>query len=58
MTHIIEEICLYLSYNECMKKTTKRLIPTPTIEELQKRCELLEKQKADLEAKLERKNLN
>ena len=34
-----------------MKNNTN--LPLPTIEDLQKRCELLEKQKAELEAKLE-----
>jgi transposase len=37
-----------------MKKTTNLQTPNPTIEYLQKRCELLEKQKAELEAKLEK----
>ena len=38
-----------------MKKTTQP--PTqPTIEELQKRLAMLEKQNADLEAKLEKQN--
>jgi hypothetical protein len=37
-----------------MKKKTNLLTPNHTIEDLQKPCELLEKQKAELEAKLER----
>jgi len=39
-----------------MKKKTTHLTSTPTIEELQKRLELLEKQNAELEAKLKRQN--
>ena len=41
-----------------MKKKTKHSTPTPTIEELLKRLEILEKQNAELEAKLEKENLN
>lgn len=33
---------------------TNLLIPNPTIEDLQKPCELLEKKKTELEGKLER----
>jgi transposase len=51
----IEEICPFLSYNVSMKK--KNLpTPTPTIEELQKRLEQLEKDNAELEAKLIKQN--
>src|SRR4051812_25159673 len=39
---------------EPMKKKTKHPTSTPTIEELLKRVQLLEKQNADLEAKLEK----
>jgi transposase len=51
----IEGIFLFLSNSQLMKKTTN--LPTPTIEDLQKRCELLEKQKAELEAKLEKEKM-
>jgi transposase len=37
-----------------MKRTTNLQTPNPTIEYLQMRCQLLEKQKAELEAKLEK----
>lgn len=37
-----------------MKKKTNHTTKTPTIEELLKRCELLEKQNAELQAKLEK----
>lgn len=39
-----------------MKKKTNHSTPTPTIEELQKRLEQLEKQNAELEAKLKKQN--
>jgi transposase len=45
-----------LSYNECMKKTADYLTIPPTIEDLQKRLELLEKKNAELEAKLKKHN--
>jgi transposase len=54
--YIIEEIWLYLSYNELMKKLTKIPTSNPTIEELQKRLEQLEKHNAELEAKLIKQN--
>jgi transposase len=54
--YIIEEIWLYLSYNELMKKPTKIPTSNPTIEELQKRLEQLEKHNAELEAKLIKQN--
>ena len=37
-----------------MKKKSKHTISTPTIEELLERVQLLEKQNAELEAKLEK----
>jgi transposase len=52
----IEEGCLFLSYNVSMKKNTNLPTPTPTIEELQKRLEQLEKDNAELEAKLKKQN--
>jgi transposase len=52
----IEEICLLLSYNVSMKKKTNLPTPTPTIEELLKRLEQLEKDNAELEAKLKQQN--
>jgi transposase len=54
--YIIEEIWLYLSYNELMKKPTKIPTSNPTIEELQKRLKQLEKHNAELEAKLIKQN--
>jgi hypothetical protein len=54
--YIIEEIWLYLSYNGLMKKTIKTPTLNPTIEELQKRLEQLEKHNAELEAKLKKQN--
>lgn len=44
------------SYNECMKKKLNPSTPIPTIEELQKRLAMLEKQNAELEAKLQKQN--
>jgi transposase len=54
--YFIEEIWPYLSYNELMKKPTKIPTSNPTIEELQKRLEQLEKHNAELEAKLIKQN--
>jgi transposase len=45
-----------LSYNKIMKKTSKSTTTTPTIEELLKRLETLEKHNAELEAKLKKQN--
>ena len=41
-----------------MKKTSNLPIQNPTIEELLKRVQLLEKKNADLEAKLEKEKSN
>ncbi|WP_328797254.1 transposase, partial [Heyndrickxia sporothermodurans] len=45
-----------LSYNIFMKKTANSTTPTPTIEELLQRLEMLEKQNAELEAKLKKQS--
>ncbi|WP_382284549.1 hypothetical protein [Heyndrickxia sporothermodurans] len=39
-----------------MKKTANSTTPTPTIEELLQRLEMLEKQNAELEAKLKKQS--
>ena len=52
--YYIETIHLFFRIIEPMKKKTKHSTPTPTIEELLERVQLLEKQNAELEAKLEK----
>jgi transposase len=53
---LIEGICPFLSYNAYMKKNKNLPTPTPTIEDLLKRLEMLEEHNAELEAKLKKQN--